>query len=451
MARRSKIDKRIEKFSDGSSQSYGEVLRKNREKHGISLTEVAKDLHIREDILLALENEDFSKIPPQGYSRNMIKSYSRLLGLNANKITEMFLDADYSYKLSKKRKSMQEISIENKKRIPNNQETLPRSKTPREQLAQKRNDKDNNNNQEDDSFLMSGNRKLHMYGKKYSNTPRARKDLDATEEIQRGKRKNFNSNSRENRDLFGGDSYSDAKARIEARRKQKLADGGFSKGEDNPYSEDARQKKAVFSGRKKIDRNAARTFTDEENPNFNPNAATNNKSYQFMNVYQKKNSSMQQSRLMIPAIVGVVLVLIIVLILVFFFVGKKQENDKTDVSNLNVVGISDIENPNKEENEEGQAQVQAEEPKDVEFKYKVKDGMSVYMEIYENNGTRPTLAREVKSGETNVFKVTDTLKFVTSKPDGVEIYVANELVVPTDEKGNGVYNYTVDFKKYLAQ
>ena len=144
-------------------------------------------------------------------------------------------------------------------------------------------------------------------------------------------------------------------------------------------------------------------------------------------------------------------VLIIVLILVFFFVGKKQENDKTDVSNLNVVGISDIENPNKEENEEGQAQVQAEEPKDVEFKYKVKDGMSVYMEIYENNGTRHTLAREVKSGETNVFKVTDTLKFVTSKPNGVEIYVANELVTPTDEKGNGVYNYTVDFKKYLAQ
>ena len=86
------------------------------------------------------------------------------------------------------KKRNKEKSSENKKRIPNNQETLPRSKTPREQLAQKRNDKDNNNNQEDDSFLMSGNRKLHMYGKKYSNTPRARRDLDATEEIQRGKR-----------------------------------------------------------------------------------------------------------------------------------------------------------------------------------------------------------------------------------------------------------------------
>ena len=135
----------------------------------------------------------------------------------------------------------------------------------------------------------------------------------------------------------------------------------------------------------------------------------------------------------------------------FFFVGKSQENDKTDVSNLNVVGISDVENQSNNNGEEdAQPTQQAEEPKEVEFKYKVKDGMTVYMEIYEGANTRPTLARELKPGETNSFKVTDTLKVVTSRPDGVELYVGDELVQPKDEKGKGVYTYTVDFNSWLT-
>lgn len=410
---------------NGSVQSYGDVLRQTRERHGISLTEVSADLHVREDILIAIETGDFSKIPPQGYSRNMIKSYARLLGLDANKITNMFLDAEYSFRISKKRESAQQISEENRKRVPRTTKISSGYKTPRQQIEESRRNK-NENIEKDENTKTSafGSRTMHVFGNKYKNTPRARSERDRESDASHN-RSAYKANSNTDLDLLVGDDYKSAKERLESRKRKNM------------------------TKRQKLSRKDSYELSDVENPN---GTATNNRangSYNFMNIYQNKGAnSAAQSKMMIPVIGAAVIVLIVILICVFFFVGKQNENDKTDVSNLNVVGISDIENPNKD-NGENREENATSEPKEVEFKYKVKDGNSVYMEIYEGNNTRPTLAREVKAGETNTFKVTDTLKFVTSKPEGVEIYVDNELVSPQDTKGVGVYNYTVDFKEWL--
>lgn len=411
---------------DGSAQSYGEVLRQTRERHGISLTEVSADLHVREDILIAIEEGDFSKIPPQGYSRNMIKSYARLLGLDANKITNMFLDAEYSFQISKKRESAQQISEENRKRVPRTTKVSSGYKTPRQQIEEARRRK--NENTESDEVVGTsafGSRTIHVFGNKYKNTPRARRELDRENDPSHS-RTAYKANTNTDRDLLVGDDYKSAKERLESRKRKNM------------------------TKRQKLSRKDSYELSDMENPNGSATNKRANGSYNFMNIYQNKGANnAAQSKLMIPVIGAAVIVLIIILICVFFFVGKQHENDKTDVSNLNVVGISDVENPNRD-NGENHEENSASEPKEVEFKYKVKDGYSVYMEIYEgSNSSHPTLAREVKAGETNTFKVTDTLKFVTSKPEGVEIYVDNELVQPQDTKGVGVYNYTVDFKEWL--
>lgn len=397
-------------------QNFGEVLRQTREKHGISLAEVSADLKVRTDILIAIEQGDFSKIPPQGYSRNMIKSYARLLGLNANKITDMFLDAEYSYRLSKKQASAKEIAEENKKRVPST--VAPRRKakttmTPREQLEQRKlnsQEKIAEDNNSSGSFLKQ--RTLHVYGNRYKNTPRARREQDSETDMHRGRR-SFEENAAYSNDLLDGGSYSSARERLERRRTSQL------QSDQTQEVQNVQEKPKSKSG------------------------------YQFMNVYHKKNNS-NQSSMQIPIIAGAVIVLIVVLILVFFFVGKQNENSKTDVSNLNVVGISDVEKSDSS-SDEGDNNNNAAEPKEVEFKYKVKDGESVYMEIYENDSNKPILAREVKSGETNTFKVTGKLKVVTSRPSGVEFYVANQLVEPQDTSGNGVYTYTCDFNEYLTK
>lgn len=408
---------------DSGAKPYGEVLRETRERHGISLSEVSQDLHVREDILIAIEDGDFSKIPPQGYSRNMIKSYARLLGLDANRITNMFLDAEYSFQISKKRESAQQISEENKKRVPRAPKVSSGYKTPRQQIEEARQRKSTNTDNLEVKPSAFGGRTVHVFGNKYKNTPRARRELDREGDLSHS-RTGYGAQVNTDRDLLVGDDYKSAKERLESRKRKNM------------------------SGRQKLSRKDSYELNEMENPN---GAVTNkraNGAYSFMNVYQKQSTNNAvQSKLMIPIIAAAVVVLIIILICVLFFVGKQHENDKTDVSKLNVVGISDVENPNRENDEEGQEENVVAEPKEVEFKYKVKDGHSVYMEIYEGNNSRPTLAREVKAGETNTFKVTDTLKFVTSKPEGVEIYVDNELVQPADTKGVGVYNYTVNFKE----
>lgn len=413
----------------GEATNYGDVLRRARERHGISLDEVAQDLHVRTDILIALEDGDFSKIPPQGYSRNMIKSYARLLGLDAIKITNMFLDAEYSFQISRKRESAQQISDENKKRVPRTVKPSNGYKTPRQQIEEERQYKRmQENSREGKTETTFGGRTVHVFGNKYKNTPRARRELDIESNPSRNQL-NYSSSTKTNRDLLEGDDYKSAKERLESRKRKNML------------------------GRQKLSRKDSYTLNEEENPNAIRPIENENPSYNFMNVYQNKGTNNSaQSKMMIPIIAAAVVLLVIILVCVFFFIGKQHENDKTDVSKLNVVGISDVENPSKNENNDDKDEnaKNAAEPKEVEFKYKVKDGASVYMEIYEGSNTRPTLARMVKSGETNTFKVTDSLKFVTSSPNSVEIYANNELVQPTDATGNGVYTYTLNFNEWLT-
>lgn len=75
--------------------SFGSVLKEARISKGYELNAVSRRLRIRPDILEAIENSDFDRMPPRGYSRNMINAYARFLGLNANDVTRMYLDESY--------------------------------------------------------------------------------------------------------------------------------------------------------------------------------------------------------------------------------------------------------------------------------------------------------------------------------------------------------------------
>lgn len=436
------------------SSFYGDILKDARERHGLDLDSVSEELHVRKDILEALENGDFNQIPPQGYSRNMVKSYSRLLGLDANKLTNMFLDSEYSYQVSKKRASVQRISDENKKRVPNIDDQRSKSLTPRERIESRRTSNIDHNKivqKPENTNNFKSNRTFHTYENKYRNTPRQRGSFDTKVNSFTGSM-SYKSNSAVSNDLLNGTDQDSARQRLASRKKQ--IDQQADKNQQNPY----KQAKLGFGALKKrhtINRNNSYNLTEDENPNTignKPQKNSSSGSYQFMQIH-KNNANSSQSKLTIPIIIGAVVFLLIVLIVVFFLVGKQHENDKTDVSKLNVVGITDVENPNKNDNQNNnnnESKNHVEVPKEVEFKYKVKTGQNVYMEIYEGNNARPTVAREVKSDETNTFKVIDTLKFVTSNPAAVDIFVNNEAVSP---QGNdaGVYTYTVDYNEFIKQ
>ena len=86
-----------------SHMAFGSILREARERKGMDVQSAARKLRIRPDILRAIENNDFSRMPPRGYTRNMVNAYARLVGLNPSEITRMFLDEQYAYQVGRSR------------------------------------------------------------------------------------------------------------------------------------------------------------------------------------------------------------------------------------------------------------------------------------------------------------------------------------------------------------
>ena len=81
--------------------SFGSVLKEARLAQGRDLASVSRDLRIRQDIIVSIENSDFKRMPSRGYARNMIIAYSRLLGLNAQDVSRMYLDQEYAYQVER--------------------------------------------------------------------------------------------------------------------------------------------------------------------------------------------------------------------------------------------------------------------------------------------------------------------------------------------------------------
>ena len=87
--------------------TFGTILREARERKGYDLATAARRLRIRPDILRAIEEDDFSRMPPRGYARNMVNAYARLVGLNPTEMTRMYLDEAYAYQVGRARNDAQ--------------------------------------------------------------------------------------------------------------------------------------------------------------------------------------------------------------------------------------------------------------------------------------------------------------------------------------------------------
>lgn len=83
-----------------NKDTFGGILRQVREENGYSLDGVAERLRLRTDILRAIEDCDFSRMPPRAYTKNMVGAYARLLGLDGAALIEMYLQQLDDFELS---------------------------------------------------------------------------------------------------------------------------------------------------------------------------------------------------------------------------------------------------------------------------------------------------------------------------------------------------------------
>ncbi|MDD3024595.1 MAG: helix-turn-helix domain-containing protein, partial [Syntrophomonadaceae bacterium] len=70
--------------------SWGEILRKEREKLGYTLEKVEEETKIRKYYLEMMENDDFTSLPPQVYAIGFVKRYAKLLNLDENHMVSEF-------------------------------------------------------------------------------------------------------------------------------------------------------------------------------------------------------------------------------------------------------------------------------------------------------------------------------------------------------------------------
>jgi len=68
----------------------GEILKNQRVKKNLSLTDVSKQIKIKDKYLFALENNDWRFFESKVYIEGLIKTYSRFLGLSYKKVLPFF-------------------------------------------------------------------------------------------------------------------------------------------------------------------------------------------------------------------------------------------------------------------------------------------------------------------------------------------------------------------------
>ena len=84
-----------------SNTTFGAVLREARERRGMDVQSIARQMRVRADIIRAIENNDFTRMPPRGYAKNMVATYARIVGVNQTTITRMYLEAANAYETGK--------------------------------------------------------------------------------------------------------------------------------------------------------------------------------------------------------------------------------------------------------------------------------------------------------------------------------------------------------------
>jgi len=70
--------------------ALGEEFRSAREARGLTLSDVAEQIHIRSVYLNAIENEDWTAIGAPVYVRGFLRTYARFLGLDAEAAVAAF-------------------------------------------------------------------------------------------------------------------------------------------------------------------------------------------------------------------------------------------------------------------------------------------------------------------------------------------------------------------------
>lgn len=380
---------------------YGELLRDERERSGYDLNSMSRRLHIRPDILMAIEQSDFDRMPARGYSKNMVRAYARALHLDEREITDMFLEQAHMHDTGESRRSAGSYSSRSTSRNRGYSSDLPSRSYSRRDRAPR------------DSY--SSSRSL---------------DLDSDYRSGTRRRSDYSQDSRSR--SYGRDQGGSSASRSLDRDRSSSRGAGISAGGflQSLASRGSRQETKV-----------GRSF---DTIGANPPYARNN-------VAGGSNSLAGMNLPLLLVIVAAVIVLIIVVVVVTN--GSHQAVQQ--VPDIPISGLTDTSGTSDESSAASSdddliSPSSVVLPESVEVVFEVADGQESWMEVYEDGSSNPTLAEVVQGPYSKAYDVDKTIRIRTANPSAVSVTVDGEKVQLTSE-GNGYHSYSFDFKDYLSK
>lgn len=426
-------------------RSYGDKLRIARERAGFDVVTMAKRLHIRPDILKAIENADFERMPARGYTRNMIRAYARQVGVDEREVSEMYLDEVHMHETGTPRLSRSSHDGYGRdRRIPSGYDDRPRRPPTRF----------------DDYDDRERGRAREGYADRYEDRP----SRDIVQPVGRGYGRSamrqsipFNDEppSRDRRgypdpdDRYSGRSRSRSDSRsirFASSPSRRFDDGrGYSERFDRAEREGgdgARGRSPRDARSRSIRFNSANA--SGSGGRRRPITLTQS-SHSYADLYPSNGSKPKMPDLNMPLliIIGVVAIAVIIAVVVLF---NSTTQSVEDIPDIPIAGYSDTSDP-----EDEIAPIAAlAEPTFAQFTYEVEAGEKSWIEIYENGRGDPIFAGIVTGPATETYEVTGTLTFEAANPTPVTIMVDGEKVDLVKSPTSGYYTYTVDFASVLA-
>lgn len=399
-------------------RSFGDILRDERELSGYDLASMSRRLHVRPDILAAIENGDFDRMPARGYAKNMIRAYARALNLNERQITELYLDEVNAYELG----FLHGGSGRSRDRQPSRAFRDERGAS--QGLSRSR--------------PMRGERS-DRFDREGSAPSRRTRFIDPALPPGRDRREDYDDRppSREFREALP------ARSRSRQGRNNPPARGGNPSRNRKQGPKDNRQKGGMAAGIGSVLASFGGSPSRSEGRvgrSYDTVASTP----PYARAGQTQHSGIAGMNL--TMLLGIVAVLIIAIILVVVFVngGKQATNE---VPNIPISGLTDTSSP------EDQDQVSGIEtaPRNAKVTYSVPMGQSAWLEVYRGGSETPELAEVVDGPFTDTVEITDSIKIRTANPEGVTVTVNGEDATLAKEGSSSNYSVTIDFAEILRQ
>lgn len=427
--------------------SYGEILRRERQKQRIDLASMSQRLHIRPDILSSIEQSDFDRMPARGYSKNMIRAYARALGLDEQKILDSYLEEVHVHELG---------GI----RIPN---TSSRDYSDRRRPS--RSSSSQNLNRSTDRYRSSRSRQTHSDSTDVlaDQTPRSRRsrflddaytDDEATQRNQESPRRSRESKRRDRAEGSAsadlGRSSSSARS---SRSRGSQPTGSKSRNLQDRSSESRdRSRSSKQGGRIGPHINIAGLFGSGSgtrgtkiNKSFSTIGSTPPYAQSGRDRLSRIPSSLSEINL--PLVLGIVCAVILIAILVAVITGGAQQN-ASEVPSIPISGLTDTSDTQDDgDNAEPDAAVQ---PTFVDVKYSIPGGEKSWIEIYEDGSSEPESAGVVSGPINETFEVTGSLRILAANPDSVTVTADGEKLSWTKDSASGYYSITVDYKQFYS-